>query len=165
MKLLMHACCAPCSVYCIDELRKENIEPTLFWYNPNIHPFKEYEARRNCLVDYCKKINLECIVEDEYGLEKFCKNVIDDLDVRCSSYCYPVRLRKAFEYAKNNGYDVFAFFITDILKNGSYIYYNNDAQDIIAKAFQDETIEQGQYLDGVVSRKKQVIPKLMKALD
>ena len=105
MKLLMHACCAPCSVYCIDELRKENIEPTLFWYNPNIHPFKEYEARRNCLVDYCKKINLECIVEDEYGLEKFCKNVIDDLDVRCSSYCYPVRLRKAFEYAKNNGYD------------------------------------------------------------
>ena len=67
--------------------------------------------------------------------------------------------------AKNNGYDVFAFFITDILKNGSYIYYNDDAQDIIAKAFQDETIEQGQYLDGVVSRKKQVIPKIMKALD
>ena len=33
MKLLMHTCCAPCSIYCIDELRKEGIEPTLYWYN------------------------------------------------------------------------------------------------------------------------------------
>lgn len=30
----MHTCCAPCSVYCIDALRSENIEPTIFWYNP-----------------------------------------------------------------------------------------------------------------------------------
>ena len=52
MKLLMHACCAPCSVYCIDELKKENIEPTIYWYNPNIHPYKEYEARRDCLKEY-----------------------------------------------------------------------------------------------------------------
>ena len=37
MKLLMHTCCAPCSVYCIDELRSENIEPTVYWFNPNIH--------------------------------------------------------------------------------------------------------------------------------
>ena len=37
MKLLMHTCCAPCSVYCIEYLRNEKIEPTLYWYNPNIH--------------------------------------------------------------------------------------------------------------------------------
>lgn len=67
--------------------------------------------------------------------------------------------------AKNNSYDVFAFFITDILKNGSYIYYNDNAQDIIASSFQKEDMHQGYYLDGVVSRKKQVIPKIMKALD
>ena len=67
--------------------------------------------------------------------------------------------------AKNNSYDVFAFFITDILKNGSYIYYNDNAQDIIAASFQKEDMHQGYYLDGVVSRKKQVIPKIMKALD
>ena len=35
MKLLMHTCCAPCSVYCIDTLRDEGIEPTLYFYNPN----------------------------------------------------------------------------------------------------------------------------------
>ena len=105
MKLLMHACCAPCSVYCIDELRKENIEPTIYWYNPNIHPYKEYEARRDCLKEYTSKINVNLIVEDEYGLDEFCKNVSNDLDGRCVNYCYPIRLRKTFEYAKANGYD------------------------------------------------------------
>ena len=105
MKLLMHACCAPCSVYCIYELRKENIEPTIYWYNPNIHPYKEYEARRDCLVEYTKSINIECIVEDEYGLDEFCKNVANNLNSRCIDYCYPVRLRKTFEYAKEHGYD------------------------------------------------------------
>ena len=67
--------------------------------------------------------------------------------------------------AINNSYDVFAFFITDILKNGSYIYFNDNAKDIIIRAFGIDNIEQGTYLDGVVSRKKQVIPKIMKALD
>ena len=67
--------------------------------------------------------------------------------------------------AENNNYDVFAFFITDILKNGSYVYYNNNAIDIMSKAFDIENIEQGTYIDGCVSRKKQVIPKIMKVLD
>ena len=105
MRILMHACCAPCSVYCIDELRKENIEPTVYWYNPNIHPYKEYEARRDCLKEYTQKIGLECIIEDEYGLDEFCKNVANNLNSRCVDYCYPVRMRKTFEYAKKHGYD------------------------------------------------------------
>ena len=105
MKLLMHTCCAPCSVYCIDELRKENIEPTLYWYNPNIHPYKEYEARRDCLKEYSDKINIKAIFEDEYGLDEFCKNVVNDLQGRCANYCYPIRLKKTFEYAKQNNYD------------------------------------------------------------
>ncbi len=67
--------------------------------------------------------------------------------------------------AENNNYDVFAFFITDILKNGSYIYFNENAREIISNAFDIENIEQGCYLDGCVSRKKQVIPKIMKALE
>ncbi len=105
MKLLMHTCCAPCSVYCIDTLRKENIEPTLYWYNPNIHPYTEYKARRDSLKEYSEKININAIFEEEYGLDEFCKNVVNDLNARCTNYCYPVRLRKTFEYAKENGYD------------------------------------------------------------
>ena len=69
MKLLMHTCCAPCSVYCIDELRKNGIEPTLYWYNPNIHPYTEYVKRKDCLKEYSKKINVKAIFEDEYGLD------------------------------------------------------------------------------------------------
>ena len=67
--------------------------------------------------------------------------------------------------AENNNYDVFAFFITDILKNGSYVYYNDSAQEIMEKAFDIKNMEQGTYIDGCVSRKKQVIPKIMKVLD
>ena len=105
MKLLLHACCAPCSVYCVDTLRNEGIEPTMFWYNPNIHPFTEYKARRNCFEEYTKMMNLETIIKDEYGLDEFCKEAVKDLDARCVNYCYPKRLKEAFEYAKNNGYD------------------------------------------------------------
>ena len=105
MKLLMHTCCAPCSVYCIDELRSEGIEPVLYWYNPNIHPYMEYKARRDTLVEYAKSINVHTIFEDEYGLRKFCQNVVDDLDNRCSNYCYKVRLEQTAKYAKEHGFD------------------------------------------------------------
>ena len=105
MKLLMHTCCAPCSVYCIDSLRKEGIEPTVYWYNPNIHPYMEYKARRDCFKEYTASIGVNAIFEEDYGLDEFCKNVIGDLKNRCTYYCYPVRLRKTFEYAKQNGYD------------------------------------------------------------
>ena len=105
MKLLMHTCCAPCSAYCIDELRSRGIEPTLYWYNPNIHPYTEYMARRDCVKEYAQKINVKAVFEDEYGLDEFCKNVSKNINARCVNYCYPVRLRKTFEYAKANGYD------------------------------------------------------------
>ena len=47
--LLLHICCAPCSVACIKQLREEGVEPVGFWYNPNIHPFLEYKTRRDTL--------------------------------------------------------------------------------------------------------------------
>ena len=104
-KLLLHTCCAPCSIYCIDSLRKEGIEPNLYWYNPNIHPYTEYKARRDTLKEYAKMINVNAIFEEEYGLREFCKNVVGDLENRCKNYCYKVRLEKTAKYAKENGYD------------------------------------------------------------
>ena len=58
-RVLLHTCCAPCSLSCIDPLRSEGIEPVAFWYNPNIHPWKEYQARRDCLVSHAPTIVLE----------------------------------------------------------------------------------------------------------
>ena len=108
MKLLLHTCCAPCSVYCIDALRKEGIEPTVYWFNPNIHPYMEYKARRDTLKEYTKSIQVEAIFEEDYGLREFCKNVIGDLENRCQQYCYPVRLEQTAKYAKEHGYDSFS---------------------------------------------------------
>ena len=68
MRLLLHICCAPCSVMCIETLRAEGIEPTGFWYNPNIHPVTEYKARKNTLTKYAADIHLRLIVKNEYGL-------------------------------------------------------------------------------------------------
>ena len=108
MRLLLHTCCAPCSVYCIDSLRKEEIEPTVYWFNPNIHPYMEYKARRDTLKEYTKSIGVEAIFEENYGLKEFCKNVIDDLENRCVKYCYRVRLEQTAKFAKENGYDAFS---------------------------------------------------------
>lgn len=105
MKLLMHTCCAPCSVYCIETLRKEGIEPTLYWYNPNIHPYQEYKARRDTLKEYSQIIGIKTIFEEDYGLEEFCGNVISDLKNRCINYCYRVRLEQTAKFAKESGFD------------------------------------------------------------
>ena len=105
MKLLMHTCCAPCSVYCIKSLREEGIEPTLFWYNPNIHPVMEYVARRDTLIKYSEMIDAKLILKEEYGLREFCKNVCNDVENRCVNYCYRVRLEETARYAKENGFD------------------------------------------------------------
>jgi len=138
MKLLLHTCCAPCSVYCIKTLRSENIEPTLFWYNPNIHPMAEYVARRDCLKTYAKEINASLIIEDEYGLDDFVCNVnqntLDDLSKRCETYCYPLRFRKVFEYAKEHGYDTVS---TTLL----YSIYQK--HDYIAKLMEELSKEYG----------------------
>lgn len=103
-KLLLHTCCAPCSVYCIKTLRAEDIEPTLYWFNPNIHPYAEYKARRDCLREYAKTIKVNLLEDDAYGLDEFVCNTYDKLSTRCQEYCYPKRLRQAFEFAKDNGF-------------------------------------------------------------
>ena len=52
-------------------------------------------------------------------------------------------------------------FVTDIIKNGSYIFFNESARDIVANAYHIDNLEQGLFLDGIVSRKKQMLPKLL----
>ena len=103
----MHTCCAPCSVYCIDSLRAEGLEPTIFWYNPNIHPYQEYKARRDCLRDYAAKVGAEAIFCENYGLDEFCRNVVNDIPNRCVNYCYKKRLTETVRYAAKHGYDAF----------------------------------------------------------
>ena len=104
--VLMHTCCAPCSLSCIDPLRTEGIEPVAFWYNPNIHPWKEYEARRDCLLAYAPTIEMQVIVDEDYGLRTFVEHVASDIDHRCT-YCYQHRLEETARYAAEHGYESF----------------------------------------------------------
>ena len=105
-KTLLHTCCAPCSVACIQLLRAEGIEPVSYWYNPNIHPFTEYRARRNCLREYAQTIDLPLIERDDYGLRPFVRAVADDIEHRCVK-CYEMRLFEAARQAKEGGFDSF----------------------------------------------------------
>ena len=106
MKLLMHICCAPCANMPIDALRAEGVELTGYWYNPNIHPFTEYRARRNCLQEYAKTIDLPLLVRDDYGLRPFVREVAEDIAGRCVK-CYEMRLFEAARAAKEGGFDAF----------------------------------------------------------
>ena len=69
------------------------------------------------------------------------------------------------EVATNNDYYIVGLFATDIIKNGSYMFYNDSADDVLDNCFGVEDIYQGYYLDGVVSRKKQIIPNIMNELE
>ena len=92
-RILLHTCCAPCSIHCVENLRGEGIEPVSFWYNPNIHPFQEYKARRDTLKGYAASIGMELILADDYGLFPFTEAVAGDLGRRCGR-CFRVPCRR-----------------------------------------------------------------------
>ena len=115
-KLLLHVCCAPCSSHCISVLHPYfNI--TVYYYNPNISPFKEYERR---LEEEKRFLNLAYpdvkIVDAEYEPERFeeLAKGLEDLPEggeRCKK-CYKLRLQKSGEYAKQNAFDYFTTTLT-----------------------------------------------------
>lgn len=66
--------------------------------------------------------------------------------------------------AKNNDYTVIALFVTDVIKNGSYVFFNEQAKELMEYAYNIKDIEQGHFLPDVVSRKKQMVPNIMNAI-
>ncbi|MBQ9318174.1 MAG: putative manganese-dependent inorganic diphosphatase [Bacilli bacterium] len=66
--------------------------------------------------------------------------------------------------AKNNDYTVIALFVTDVIKNGSYVFFNEQAKELMEYAYNIKDIEQGHFLPDVVSRKKQMVPNIMEAI-
>ena len=66
--------------------------------------------------------------------------------------------------AEANNYSLVALYVTDIIKNGSYIIYNSKAKSIIDLAYQD-SISEGRFIDGCISRKKHVVPIIMQVLE
>ena len=106
MNTLMHICCAPCANRPIDVLRREGVGVTGFWFNPNIHPYIEYQARKSTLEGYAREIGMKLIIGGTYDLRTFITNVADNIDGRCA-YCYQVRMEETAKYAAQHGFDSF----------------------------------------------------------
>lgn len=120
-KLLLHACCAPCSSYCLEYLC-QFFDITVLFYNPNLYPEDEYDKRANEEKRLIEEMNknlterkIKLAVSDfesqEFydavkGLEK-CREGGE----RCLK-CFKLRLEKTAEYAKNNGFDFFTTTLT-----------------------------------------------------
>jgi predicted adenine nucleotide alpha hydrolase (AANH) superfamily ATPase len=107
LKLLLHICCAPCTIFPLSVLHERGAETTGFFYNPNIHPVTEYRKRLAALRGYAESAGLPLVVRDEYGLKEFIRQVGDAEETRCR-ICYMMRLTVAAAEAKDRGADAFS---------------------------------------------------------
>lgn len=103
-KIFLHICCAPCSIYTVKQLRREGAEVSGYFYNPNIHPYTEFEKRLATLHEYAKIILLPLVVDPSYELEAFLSGALTTGNDRCL-FCYRMRLERAFQKAAEGGFD------------------------------------------------------------
>ncbi len=106
-KILLHICCAPCSIYPITSLADDGLEIMGFFYRHNIHPYTECLKRQNTLEEYARQIDLRVIFQKEYHPEEFIRNVVFRESERCS-YCYYDRMRSTALVAKRGKFDYFS---------------------------------------------------------
>lgn len=107
MKVLLHICCGPCALYPLSTLRGEGLEVTGWFFNHNIHPYQEYQRRRDAARLMAQQEGLELLERDEYLLEEFLAHVAADPADRCR-YCYVSRLDAVAAAAKQGGFDAFS---------------------------------------------------------
>jgi len=109
MRLLFHCCCGPCATACVENLHAEGIAPTLFWYNPNIHPLAEYQCRRDAFAAFAAAKNLQQEMIDTYDEQVFLSGIGSETEApqRCGQ-CYRMRLEQAAAYAAEKGFDAFS---------------------------------------------------------
>ncbi len=108
-RMLLHACCAPCSSSVVERLQQQ-YELTLFYYNPNIHPQSEYQIRCDEIIRWCERIELPLIVSeyDPQVWHYYVKGYEQEPErgERCT-LCYRLRLTQTAHRAKQDGYDLF----------------------------------------------------------
>lgn len=111
--LLLHSCCAPCSSYVLEYL-SNYFKITVFYYNPNIAPYEEYEKRKAEEERFIKECNFKYPVSfvegdyDNYKYEELIKGLEEEKEggPRCK-ICYNLRMEESCKYAKENNFDYF----------------------------------------------------------
>ncbi|MEI8176745.1 MAG: epoxyqueuosine reductase QueH [Candidatus Omnitrophota bacterium] len=109
MKLLLHICCAPCSLYPLQEIgRDPSVMVTGYYFNPNIHPYPEYVNRRSAVERTASemKLSVEFPAYDPrlYFEDAGCAR---ERTTRCRG-CWKMRLRATARHARANGFDAFS---------------------------------------------------------
>ena len=128
-KLLLHACCGPCSTFPLTYLCP-NFDVTIFFNNSNIYPENEYVRRLEELKkflgyfkrDYGYEVKL---IITKYDNEKYNVDLepykdLPEGETRCF-ICYEKRMNEAYEYASKNGFDYFTTVMTISRQKNSQI--------------------------------------------
>ena len=105
--MLLHVCCAPCSIATIKYWQEQLDEKIrLYYFNPNIHPYAEYRARLGSLIELAESEPIELLTDEDYRPDFFFKAIsgLDEPEVktRCA-FCYFLRLRKTAMVAQQIG--------------------------------------------------------------
>ena len=108
-KILLHTCCAPCSSAIIEHLMAHDIEPVIYYCNPNIYPYEEYLIRKNECSRYAESLGLQ-IVDADYDHQQWLEEVRGlenepERGGRCLK-CFRTRLLDTAIYARRNSYRV-----------------------------------------------------------
>ena len=108
-KLLLHSCCAPCSGEVMEALIFSGIDYTIYFYNPNIHPLKEYELRKDENIRFAEKHNIP-FVDGDYDTDNWfarAKGMEHEPErgIRCTM-CFDMRFERTALFAHENGFPV-----------------------------------------------------------
>ena len=108
--ILLHSCCAPCSGEIMEALLSSGINFSIFFYNPNIHPRKEYEIRKDENKRFADKNNL-AFFDADYDVDKWFERTKGlefepERGRRCTN-CFDMRFERTALYAVENGFKVF----------------------------------------------------------
>lgn len=105
MKIFLHVCCAPDLTVSYEKLLEKDYQPTCFFYNPNIHPEKEYKKRKEEVIKLSKIWNFN-IIEDTYSPQIFYENIKNNYKNRCEE-CIKFRLEESAKKAKELKFNIY----------------------------------------------------------
>lgn len=108
-KVLLHSCCAPCSGEVMEAMLASGIDYTIFFYNPNIHPLKEYELRKNENIRFAEKFGVP-FIDADYDRDNWferARGMEDEPErgIRCTM-CFDMRFERTALYAHEHGFPV-----------------------------------------------------------
>lgn len=107
--LLLHICCAPCFTYVRKALKEKGVEFTGYFYNPNIHPLKEFLLRAETLKNFALQTGEKIIFNSSYPYRDYIARFLtseSNGELRCSA-CYEERLREVARFARVHQYKAF----------------------------------------------------------